>query len=76
MRVLPYRFKDPTNLCRIKPPCTNLMKAFLTPKGLMVKSGELVFSAGKLPTEKMIWVPVGHPQFDQAVAWAEGEGLL
>ncbi len=52
------------------------MKAYLTPKGLLVKSGVLTFSAGQLPKEDMRWIPVDHPQFDQAVAWAEGEGLL
>lgn len=52
------------------------MKAYLTPKGLLIKSGKIVFQSGKMPKEDMLWVPADHVQFDAAVDWATTEGLL
>ena len=52
------------------------MKAYLNDNGLLIKSGKITFKPGQLPKEELVWIPKGHAQFDQAKAWAEGEGLL
>ena len=52
------------------------MVAYLTDKWLVIKSGTFTFSEGKLPKEEKVFISADHPQFDKAVEWAKGEGLL